>query len=76
MIIINKMYSYRIKALFWLLLIFIAITILSGPLWKFWFIVPMTIFFWLIIDMMFFSRNMFMYEPNLQFWKEANEVDY
>ena len=70
------MYEYRHKALFWLFLIFSAITILSGPLWVFWFIVPLTFFMWLIIDMMFFSRNMFVYEPNYQFWKEANEVEY
>ena len=70
------MYELRHKVLFWLFIIFTVVTILSGPVWIFWFIVPLSLFMWLIIDLMFFTRNMFVYEPNYQFWKEVNEEEY
>ena len=67
------MYSGSTKALFWAFIISVAVTILSGPAWLYWFMIPLTLFMWLLCDMMFMQRNMFMYEPNYQFWKEANE---
>ena len=70
------MYSSSTKSLFWAFIIFTAITIMSGGAWLWWFMIPLTLFFWLLIDMMFLQRNMFMYEPNYNFWKEANEGEY
>ena len=58
-------YSTSQHTLFWLTIIFSVITLLSGPLWKFWSIFPITFFMWLLVDLMFFTANMFMYEPNL-----------
>jgi hypothetical protein len=68
--------DYRHKALLWLLAITIAITIISGPLWKYWFIVPFTVFVIWVCDAMFSPRNAFMFEPNYNYWKEANEEEY
>lgn len=71
------MYSEtRHKFLLWFLAIFIVITIISGPLWKFWSLVPFTIFIWWLCDVMFTTRNGFMFEPNYNYWKEANEEEY
>ena len=67
----SRHYSYL-----YLLVILIAITILSGPLWKAWFVLDITVFFMWLADVLFLTRNMFMYEPNYNFWKEANEVEY
>ena len=64
------------KTLLALLIISIAITILSGAYWKFWFILPFTLLNLWILDSMFFERNAFMFEPNLHYWKEANETEY
>jgi len=58
-------YSSSQHTLFWLFIIFSVITLLSGPLWKFWSILPVTFFMWLLTDLMFFTDNMFMFEPNL-----------
>jgi hypothetical protein len=69
-------YSYSQHTLFWLVIIFSIITLLSGPIWKYWFIIPFSLFNWLLIDLMFFTENMFMFEPNLFFWQEANTVEY
>ena len=70
------MYESRHYTMMYLLVILIAITILSGPLWKAWFIAPFTVFMLLLADMLFMTRNMFMYEPNYNFWQEANEIQY
>jgi len=71
------MYSEpRQKFLLYLLFIAIFITVLAGQYWKFWFILPFSIFVWWLCDAMFFTRNMFMYEPNYHYWKEANEEDF
>lgn len=69
-------YSSSQHTLFWLFIITSVLTLLSGPIWKFFFIIPFTFLMWLLVDLMFFTANMFMYEPNLFYWKEANEVDY
>jgi len=50
--------------------------ILSGPLWKYFSLLPITIFVWWLCDAMFTGRNAFMFEPNYNYWKESNEVDY
>ena len=70
------MFESRHYTYLYLLVILIFITIVSGPLWKAWFIAPFVVFMIMLSDMMFLSRNMFMYEPNYNFWKEANEVEY
>jgi hypothetical protein len=68
--------AYRHQALLWLLAISILVMILAGPLWKFWFILPFTIFIMWLCDVMFTGRNAFMFEPNYNYWKEANEEEY
>jgi hypothetical protein len=68
--------SYRHQALLWLFAITFAIMILSGPLWKYFSLLPITIFVWWLCDAMFTGRNAFMFEPNYNYWKESNEVDY
>ena len=68
--------SYRHKSLLWLLAISIFVMIFSGPLWKFWFLLPFTIFVLWLCDVMFTGRNAFMFEPNYNYWKEANEEEY
>lgn len=59
-----------------LLVLAIALDILSWDLWKFFFIIPFSLFIWLICDCMFTGHNAFMFEPNLHYWKEANEEEY
>ena len=63
---------------FELVLLFIAtfVTIISGQFWKFFFIFPLTIFFVWIVDVLFFTKDMFIYEPNFDYWKEATEEEY
>jgi hypothetical protein len=50
--------------------------ILAGPLWKYWSLLPFTIFVLWLCDVMFTGRNAFMFEPNYNYWKEANEEEY
>ena len=64
------------RGLLFTLVIFIAITIISGAYWKYWFVPTLWIFFWWLSDCMFLEPGMFLYEPNLDYWKEANEEDY
>jgi len=59
-----------------LLFVLIAITILSGEYWRYYFILPMTAFIAYLTDVMFFGYNDFMYEPNYAAWAEANTADY
>lgn len=68
--------AYRHKALLWAFFITFAIMIVSGPLWRMWFIVPFTFFVWWLVDAMFTVRNDFMFEPNYNYWREANDVEY
>lgn len=68
--------AYRHKALLWLFFITLAIMIVSGPLWRYWFIVPFLVFIVWMCDAMFTTRNDFMYEPNYNYWREANDVEY
>ena len=76
--IINKnMYSeVRHKLLLWAFAISILIMILAGPLYRYWSLLPITIFIWWLCDVMFTTRNGFMFEPNYNYWKEANDVEY
>jgi hypothetical protein len=62
--------------LIWLLVIAIATTILAWEYWIYWFIFPFTVLIWLLVDCMFGQYNGFMFEPNLHYWKEANEEEY
>lgn len=64
------------KSLLFLLVIMIFITIISYEYWKYWFVPTLWIFFWWLADCMFLEDGMFLYEPNLDYWKEANEEDY
>ena len=64
------------KSLLFLLVIMIFITIISYEYWKYWFVPTLWIFFWWLADCMFLEEGMFLYEPNLDYWKEANEEDY
>ena len=59
-----------------LLVLAIAFDILSWEYFKFFIIFPITIFIWLLVDCMFYGYNGFMFEPNLHYWKEANEEEY
>lgn len=59
-----------------LLVIAIAFDILSWDYWKFFFLFPFTVFIALLVDCMFAGHNAFMFEPNLHYWKEANEEEY
>ena len=68
--------SYRHQAMLWLIAITLAIMILSGPLWKYWSILPFSLTVLWMCDAMFMGRNSFMMEPNYNYWREANEVDY
>ena len=70
------MYSSSTRTLFWLTIIFTVIAIISGPLWVYWFILPLTFFMWMLIDMMFMQTNMFVYEPDYNNWKEYVEEEY
>ena len=63
-------------SLFVLLIFAIAIYILSWDYWKYYFLFPFTLFIALLVDCMFAGHNAFMYEPNLQYWKDANEEDF
>ena len=58
------------------LIFLIAITILSGQYWTYFFILPMTAFIIYLIDVMFYGLNEFMYEPNYRNWCEANDEVY
>ena len=64
------------KSLLFLLVIMIFITIISYEYWKYWFVPTLWIFFWWLADCMFLENGMFLYEPNLDYWKEANEEEY
>ena len=64
------------RGLLFLLVIMIFITIIAHEYWKFWFVPTLWIFFWWLADCMFLEEGMFLYEPNLDYWKEANEEDY
>ena len=68
--------SYRHQALLWLIAITLFITIVSGPIWKYWSLLPFTLFVLYLCDVMFTGYNAFMFEPNYNYWKEANEVEY
>ena len=68
--------AYRHQALLWAVAITFAITIVSGPLWRYWFLLPFTLFVWWLCDAMFTGYNAFLFEPNYNYWKEANEQDY
>lgn len=57
-------YESRHKFELYLLVVSIAVTILAGEYWKFFFIWPTTVFMIYISDVLFLSHNMFMYEPN------------
>ncbi len=71
------MYSEpRHKALLWAFAISVGIMIVSGPLWRYWSLLPIFIFIWWLCDAMFTTRNGFMFEPSYNYWKEANEVEY
>jgi hypothetical protein len=50
--------------------------ILSGPLWRFWSIVPFSLSVFWMCDVMFTARNSFMFEPNYNYWREANDEEY
>ena len=69
-------YNYRQMYLLYLFIITVAITILAGEYWKFFFILPFSVFNWYLADMMFFTKGQYMYEPNYHYWQEANEVEY
>ena len=64
------------RGLLFLLVIMIAITIMSWQYWTYWIVPTIWVFFWWLSDVMFLERGMFLYEPNLDYWKEANEEDY
>lgn len=68
--------SYRHQVLLWLIFITLAIMIISGPLWKFWSIVPFSLTIWWLCDVMFTGRNSFMFEPHYNYWREQNEEEY
>jgi len=66
----------RHKAQIYLFIVLVFITIASGEYWKQWFVLPFSVFFLYIVDLMFFNEADYMYEPNYYNWKDANEVDY
>jgi uncharacterized membrane protein len=68
--------SARHQAQLMLLFVLIAITILSGQYWKYYFILPLSAFMLYLSDIMFMGYNEFMFEPNYQAWAEANTEDY
>ena len=57
-------------------LIAIFITVLSWAYWKFFFMFPLIFGMWWILDVMFFEDDMFMYEPNYEFWREDNDTEW
>jgi hypothetical protein len=59
-----------------LLVVLIFITIVSGSLWRYFFILPFTAFMIYLLDVMFLGHNEFMYEPNYAAWTEENTEDY
>lgn len=59
-----------------LLVVLIFITIVSGSLWRYFFILPFTAFMVYLTDVMFLGDGEFMYEPNYQAWTEQNTEDY
>ena len=70
-------YEYRHKIELSLLIFFTIVMILAGvDYWKYWAVLVYSIFFLYISDVMFLSHKMFMYEPNLHYWAEANSEDY
>ena len=64
------------RTLFYLLLVAIFITVLSWAYWKFFFVFPLVIFFWWLLDVMFLEDGMFMYEPTYMFWREENDAEW
>ena len=66
----------RQYSLFVAFVLAVALTILSWDNWKYFVIIPISVFMWLLTDLMFFGHNTFMYEPNLHYWKEANEEEF
>jgi len=78
------------KILIYLFILFLAITLVSGPdYWQMWSILPITFFMlWLaskyfsfyiynmIIDVMFMDDSQYNYEPNYDNWKAKNQPDY
>ena len=73
----------------WLFILFFVITIISGPYWKMWSVLPIAFFLiWLagnshhidkcVIDSMFSdpSGKAYKYEPIYDNWREMNAPDY
>ena len=69
-------YEGKERVMLSLFIMSLIITILSWAYWMYWAILPISIFFLYLCVSMFETRNMFMFEPNLHYWKEANEEDY
>ena len=39
-------------------------------------IIPLVVFFWWLLDVMFLEDGMSMYEPNYEFWREDNDTEW
>ena len=59
-----------------LIVFLVFITIVSGSLWRYFFILPFSAFMIYLTDVMFLGQDEFMYEPNYNTWVEKNTEDY
>ncbi|CDW89179.1 UNKNOWN [Stylonychia lemnae] len=65
------------KILIFLIIATTFITFIAGQnLWKMWAVLPFSLFFVYLVDLLFMNDGDYMYEPNYINWKDVNEPDY